>query len=256
MRSSSPRPRRNENPSGGVALPAPPGQGNGAGAVVNRSDVFSEILEQRHSCRAFRPDPVPRAQVDAMFAMAQRTASWCNAQPWQVALLSGTALERFRAGLVERAEQGGSEPQIDFPASYDGIYNERRRECGLALYQSVGITRDDTARREEQRMDNFRLFGAPHVAVISTARSLGAYGAVDCGGYVANLLNAATSLGIATIPQAAPANYGPYVADAIGLPGDRMIVCVVSFGYADTAHPVNGFRTSRAGIADVVSFLD
>ncbi|MBU2486587.1 MAG: nitroreductase [Alphaproteobacteria bacterium] len=239
-----------------MTWPAAPGQCDGVDAVVNRFEVLSDILEQRYSCRAFRPDPVPRAQFEAMFGIAQRTASWCNAQPWQVALLSGDALERFRSGLVEMAEQGGSEPHIDFPASYDGVYAERRRECGLALYQSVGIARDDMERRREQHMDNFRLFGAPHVAVISTARNLGTYGAVDCGGYVSNLLNAATSLGIASIPQAAPARYGHYVADAIGLSGDRLIVCVVSFGYADTSHPVNGFRTSRAGVPSVVSFLD
>ena len=43
-------------------------------------------LRERHSCRAFLPEPVPRAVIERILALAQRTASWCNCQPWQVAV--------------------------------------------------------------------------------------------------------------------------------------------------------------------------
>ena len=37
---------------------------------------------------------------------------------------------------------------------------------------------------------------------------------------------------------------------------NRKIVCGLSFGYADPAHPVNGFRTTRAAVADAVRWVE
>jgi nitroreductase len=34
------------------------------------------------------------------------------------------------------------------------------------------------------------------------------------------------------------------------------VICGISFGYADAAHPVNGFRTPRAPLADVVRWVE
>ncbi len=58
-------------------------------------------------------------------------------------------------------------------------------------------------------LENYRFFGAPHVAIITSDKALGVYGAVDCGGYVSTLLLAAESLGIAAVPQAAVAMTPP-----------------------------------------------
>ena len=70
-------------------------------------------LRERHSCRAFLPEPVPRAVIERILALAQRTASWCNCQPWQVAVTEGAATERLRQALLARAEEPGFTP--DFP---------------------------------------------------------------------------------------------------------------------------------------------
>ena len=43
---------------------------------------------------------------------------------------------------------------------------------------------------------------------------------------------------------------------ALGIPAERLMVCGISFGYEDTQHPANSYRTSRAPIADVVKFVD
>jgi hypothetical protein len=69
------------------------------------------------------------------------------------------------------------------------------------------VQRGDRAR---QSFENFRLFGAPHVAIITTDAEQGVYGAVDTGLYVNTFLLAATSLGIASIPQAALASHSPF----------------------------------------------
>ena len=65
-----------------------------------------------------------------MLVTAGRSPSWCNTQPWQMAVTSGAETERFRQALSEYA--AGHEPAPDFPwpVSYTGKFQERRRESG------------------------------------------------------------------------------------------------------------------------------
>ncbi len=223
------------------------------------TDEFSavaKLLSVRFSCRGFRPAPVPHALIQRLLTIAQLTPSWCNSQAWQVAVTEGAGTERFRRALFAHASaNAGAAPQYDFSGpQYAGVYQERRREVGWQLYESVGVSRGDRVGAGRQALENFRLFGAPHVAIVSTDRDLGVYGAIDCGAYVASFVLLAQSLGIASIPQAALAHYAPFVRQYFNLPDDRRIVCAISFGYEDPDHPANKFRTRRADLDDVVTW--
>jgi len=61
----------------------------------DRIGVLEELLHERYSVRAFLPQPVPRETIEHLLAVAQRTASWCNSQPWQVVIASGEAKSSF-----------------------------------------------------------------------------------------------------------------------------------------------------------------
>ena len=98
----------------------------------------------------------------------------------------------------------------------------------------------------------YSLFGAPHVSILHSPSELGAYGAMDCGGFVTAFTLAAQSLGIATIPQAAVAAFGGFLHDYFDIADDRLVLCAISFGYPDSGHPANGFRTARADVTDIV----
>ena len=223
---------------------------------------LDDLLSRRHSCRAFEARPVPRPVIMQVLETAQRTASWCNAQPWQLHLASGVALERLRAALVDAAashEQShaqASEPDISWPREYRGVYRERRRECGWGLYESLGIRAGDRTASAAQAAENFRFFGAPHVVIVSSDEALGTYGVVDCGAYVANFMLAACSLGVASIAQASLASYPDVLRAQLDIPADRLIVCGISFGYEDAGHPANRFRTSRAPVSECVVWKD
>lgn len=216
--------------------------------------VLARLLSERFSCRGFRSDPVPRAEIETWLSLAQLSASWCNAQPWQLVVTAGAATDRFRAALHAQALGDPSVPAPDFafPSEYAGIYRERRRETAGRLYDAVGVPKGDRHASAQQTLENFRLFGAPHVMIVTSDARLGTYGAVDCGLFVANLLLIAQSMGIATIPQAAIALYPALIRAHFELPRERLIVCGISFGRADPAHPANSFRTNRAPIEAVV----
>jgi hypothetical protein len=61
---------------------------------------------------------------------------------------------------------------------------------------------------------------------------------------------------LACIAQASIARYPDFVRSHFGIAEDRRVVCAVSFGYADAGHPANGFRTSRATLDEVVTWVD
>src|SRR6478609_2808711 len=170
---------------------------------TDRIGVLEELLNERYSVRAFLAREVDRATIEHVLTTAQRTASWCNSQPWQVIIASG-----------------------------------------------------DKAAYAKQALENYNFFGAPHVAIIHTDEPLGIYGAIDCGAYVSNFMLSAQALGLGTIPQAAIARHSGLIRRHFKLPDDRRIVCGISFGYADDAHKVNSYRTSRASVAETVTFVD
>ena len=218
--------------------------------------AFEQLLADRYSCRAFLPRPVERAVIERILEIAQRTPSWCNAQPWQVHIASGAATERLRAALVEAAASEPAAPDYPFPREYRGVYLERRRECGWQLYESVGIRRGDRDGSARQALENFRLFGAPHAAIVSTDEALGIYGVLDCGAWVNNFMLAARSLGVASIAQAALASRPAALRRFFAIGEERRIVCGISFGYEDARHPANAFRTRRAALEEFVVWVD
>jgi nitroreductase len=225
--------------------------------IEQRIGVVEELLRERYSCRAFQPDPVPRPIIDRILTAAQRTASWCNSQPWQVVIASGAARERFRKSIYAE-EASGAENGYDFtpPREYTGIYLERRRESGFQLYNTLGIARGDKAAYAKQALENYNFFGAPHVAIIHTDEALGIYGAIDCGAYVGSFMLAAQALGLGAIAQAALARRSGLIRRHFKLVDDRRVVCGISFGFPDRDNKINSYRTSRAGIADAVTFVD
>lgn len=216
---------------------------------------IEEAIHARYSCRCFLPKPVPKKTIEAILELAQHTPSWCNCQPWQIILVSGGEINRLRERLYAHASaRHPARPDFAYPLRYEGIYRDRRKVCGVQLYQSLGIGKEDKAAAAEQSLENFRFFGAPHLALITTAEDLGVYGALDCGLYVATFMLAARGHGVDTIAQAALASYPDLLREHFGLAADRKFVCGISFGYGDAQHRIHGYRTERAELSDVVDW--
>lgn len=217
-------------------------------------EALNHLLGTRYSCRAFKPDLVPRPVIEQIIETAKQAPSWCNAQPWQIVVTEGTATDRFRKALQAEVTSGCPKMDLDGPEGYPGVYGQRRRDVGWQLYDAVGVTKGDRAASTVQMMRNFALFDAPHVAILTAPRALGGYGAMDSGGFVLAFTLAARALGVDTIPQAAIASYAAFVRDYFEIDPDRMLLCAISFGYGDPDHPANSFRTARAALDDIVSW--
>lgn len=222
---------------------------------MTESETLSDLLKRRHSCRAFLPDPVPDELVERIVTIAGKAPSWCNAQPWEAVVTRPAETDRLRIALCEHVQSlPTTAPDIAFPERYSGIHQERRRVCGWELYEAVGIEKGDREASARQMFENFRFFGAPHVALITTEAELGAYGAIDCGAFVTVFTLAAEAAGIASIPQAALAGYSAFLRNWFRLTSNRQVVCGISFGYENVDHPANAFRTTRAPVCEVITW--
>ena len=218
--------------------------------------ALQTLLNERHSCRGFKPDPVPQAVIQTILKDAGRVPSWCNAQPWKIHVTSGPGTDAFRKSMLSAFDTKGATTDFAAPTGYTGPRKERRKTCGLQLYEAVGIPRQDRMGRAAQMRENYAFFGAPHVALITTAAELGPYGALDCGGFITTFCLSAQAQGIASIPQAALAFYADDVRAHFNLPDDQLVLAAISFGYEDREHPANKFRTERASLDEMVEWHD
>lgn len=216
--------------------------------------ALSRLLQERWTCRAFASTPVPKAEIERLLALAQRTASWCNTQPWEVIVTSAEETARLREALGAHVMSQPQRSDFEFPTGFPGAYGDRRRECGFQLYDSLGIQKSDADGRLRQMLRNFEFFDAPHVALITVEADLGPYALLDTGIYVSSLLLGAQALGLAAAPQAALAGYADFFRGHFDVPQNRRVVLGISLGYAAADEPVNEFRTSRADPADVVAW--
>lgn len=220
------------------------------------ADALERAMLERQSTRGFRPEPIDRARLERIFAIAQRSPSWCNIQPWRVVVTSPPATDRLRAGLLAAARGGMPSPDVAFPMDYPEPYLAHRRACGHALYGAMGIERGDKSRRYDAWLRNYEIFDAPHCAIVSRDKRLGEYATLDVGVWLGVLLAAAATLGIDACPMAALAGYPAVLRAELGIGEDQAILFGIALGTGDPEVPANACRTTREPVDTNVRFVD
>ncbi|MGG5809784.1 nitroreductase [Falsiroseomonas sp. CW058] len=218
-------------------------------------DVF-EALATRRSIRGFRPDPVPRATVEAILRAASRAPSGSNIQPWRVRVTVGEEKTRLSAAL-RAAHDAGAKVARDYhyyPRNWREPYHSRRRETGWGLYSLCGIGRGDHAAAHEQRARNFDFFGAPVGLMFSIDRDLEQGSWLDFGMFLQSVMLAARGHGLDTCAQAAFCDHHDVVRAHLSIPDDQALVCGMSLGVMDAGEPANALVTTRIPLEEFVTF--
>ena len=218
--------------------------------------MIESAWAKRRSIRAFRPDPIPRATLDEIFSAAQLAPSWCNVQPWRVAITEPPFTAQLAAELQAAAKSQLPHAEVPFPLDYPEPYKQHRQACGVALYQAMGIARDDKAKRYDAWLRNYALFDAPHVAVVACDRRLGPYAYVDVGVWLGYVLSAAAERDVDTCPMASVAAYPEVLRARLPIADTDVILFGIVFGHADEEAPANRCRTTREPTAANVKFVE
>jgi nitroreductase len=215
---------------------------------------LEKMWTERASKRAFRPEPIARETLTSLFAAAQRAPSWCNVQPWRVAITEPPKTRALADALHAAAKSGFPRAEVPFPLDYPPPYKQHRVACGVALYQAMGVARDDKAGRYDAWLRNYAFFDAPHVAIVACDKRLGPYVYVDVGVWLGYLLTAAAALGVDTCPMASVAAYPDVLRANLPIAETDVILFGLALGRADDGAPANRCRTTREPVEANVVF--
>ena len=218
-------------------------------------------IASRRSIRAYLPTPVPRATIEEILAVAARSPSGTNTQPWKVTVLTGEAKAALSAKIraafddpVERARH--TEEYAYYPTEWRSPYIDRRRKVGWDLYSLLGIGKTDKQRMHEQHRRNYDFFDAPVGLIFIIDRVMRQGSWLDYGMFLQSVMVAARGRGLDTCPQAAFTQFHTIILEHIDAGPDEMLVCGMSLGHADPAAIENTLVTEREPVANFSRFLD
>lgn len=217
-----------------------------------------EALEQRKSTRAYLDKAVDKAIINNILNAASHAPSGTNTQPWQVAVVSGETKIKLQQQL-ESEFRSGNKGRMEYqyyPLQWQPPYKDRRRACGLQMYSTLDIQREDKQKQLDQWAKNYRAFDAPVMLFffIDAVMEKGSY--LDYGMFLQSVMLAAVEQGLATCPQAALAEYPDIVKQHLGYADDCILLCGMALGYEDKAAPVNSYRTPREEADNFSRYFD
>ena len=218
----------------------------------------AEALVTRKSVRAFLDKPVTQEDIEKILAYSSHAPSGTNTQPWNVAVISGQRKLELDALLVKQFRDGIPK-QMDYNyypvGQIPAQLNARRIACGLQMFTTLDIKREDKAKRLAQWEKNYSAFGAPVVLYFFADPTLEKGSFMDYGMFLQSIMLMATAMGLATCAQAALAEQPQVVKSFLNYPSEQILVCGLALGYEDTSDPVNSYRTSREEVATFTKFF-
>jgi nitroreductase len=207
--------------------------------------VVDTVIRSRKTVRAFRPDPVPQAQLKEIIEVARMAPSNFNTQPWRLHVLAGKA-KRALSDAISRVHSANIHPPFSpFPQPPPADCAARLEDFGRRLYAALGIDRADMAARGRQTGRNFVFFDAPVGFIFTIDSALTKHSWLDFGLFLQNIMLAAHARGLATCPQVSFVRYQSVIAEQLGLAPEEAVTCGMSLGYADKHAAVNQLSMPR-----------
>jgi nitroreductase len=222
------------------------------------ANAVDDAITSRKSVRAFLPTPVERATVEQLLAVASRSASGSNIQPWKVRVVGGEVKADLTRSILDAIARDGLETYRRewnyYPVQWREPFLGRRRKVGWDMYGLLGIGKGDHEGTQQARLRNYEFFGAPVGMIFTLDEDLEIGSWLDLGIMIGAVMIAARGHGLDTCPQAAFADFHSIIRPMLGIPENEIIICGMALGYADPDAPVNKLETERAAVAEFTTF--
>lgn len=205
-----------------------------------------EGLESRRSTRGFTQQAVSHETIRKILHAASRSPSFTNSQPWEVAVVTGSKRDELSKIVYDLAASGTpSRAEMAYPKTWPEEIAARTKIHGARRFEALGVARDDTLRREEIRLANFKFFNAPCALFFFIDKSLGDWSTMDMGIFIQSVSLAAHGLGLGTCMQASLSNYPDAVRTALNIPENKKLMVGMSLGYPEEGAALNSYKSSR-----------
>ncbi len=216
-----------------------------------------DALQQRKSVRAYLDKPVADEKIHAILDAARHSPSGVNTQPWQVAVVRGDTKQALQQ-KIEAEFRSGNKGKADYPyypKEWAEPFTSRRRECGLLMYKTLEIRREDKQRQLDQWAANYRAFDAPVMLLFFMDGRMQTGSFLDYGMFLQSIMLEAVEQGLATCPQASIVDYPEIIKETLGYPKDSICVAGMALGYEDKEALVNSYRTPREEVESFTRFF-
>ena len=214
---------------------------------------LKQAIQERKSIRGFQKRPVSRQTLTQVLELATRAVSSKNIQPWEILVVTGRALDRLRAENIRCLEAG--EPGQFPPVKMFDEGRRRQVQIGKQLFASMGIAREDKARRRWWMERGYRFFDAPAGIILCVDAELDVdMLRFDLGCLAQNICLAAMEYGLGTCVAYQPVDFDGSVRRCLGLPGRKTIICGIAIGYPDPDFPANRVVSQREDVDRVTTW--
>ena len=214
----------------------------------------SEAVLARRSIRAFTSEPIDNQIIANLLALAARSPSGGNLQPWKIYVVNNQSMKKFIEfqGNWDQPEIPGYEI---YPSDLKEPYRTSRYQLGEAMYELLGIPREDKDARLQQVMRNFEFFGAPAALFCFVDKQMGPPQWSDLGMFLQTFMLLAQEAGIDTCAQEAWAMKNDSVREFVGADESDLLFCGLAMGYKDKNAAINQLSSERRPIDQWAKFL-
>jgi nitroreductase len=225
----------------------------------HRSSVMTvtEALRARTSIREFLDAPLSESIVREILDVARWAPSGGNLQPWKVVVVAGDERRKVSELAKRVLGENPTSEATDFPVYPDKLwepYRSRRYDLGEAMYELLGIPREDKMSRLVRFARNYEFFGAPVGLFFVIDRRMGHGQWAHLGMFMQSIALAAIERGVSSCMQEAWAAVRRSLAAYFGFAEHEVLYCGMALGYANASHPVNRLRSERASVDEFATF--
>ena len=214
----------------------------------------SDAVLARRSIRAFTPQPINNKVIKDLLALAARSPSGGNHQPWKIYVVNDQSMKKF-IEFQARWDQPETPGYAIYPSGLTEPYRTSRYQLGEAMYELLGIPREDKDARLQQVLRNFEFFGAPAALFCFVDKQMGPPQWSDLGMFLQTFMLLAQEAGIDTCAQEAWAMKNDSVSEFVGSDKNDILFCGLALGYKDEDAVINQLLSERRPIEQWAKFL-
>ena len=223
---------------------------------TSKSESVSEALKTRITVRQFLDKAVPEDVLRDVLEKALRSPSGGNLQPWNVHVMTGEVLERFKKEAVEITLAGKTEEPTHpaYPSPLWEPMRSWRYKVGEDMYALLGIPRENKMARLVWLAQNSKFFEAPVGIIVTGDKRLNAPQHIDIGIFLQSVMLLAREAGLHTAPQGWWRNWSSVCHKHLDIPETEEVMVGMAIGYGDPDANVNNLDADRAELDELVKF--